>query len=100
MRMRDVRLDMFTRRGGMSCVQIARILQRYLDDGLDDADRERVAAHLSLCRRCGLDERAYVELKAALADSRRRMPEEPVVRLRAFAARLAASDAPPADTDP
>jgi len=100
MRMRDVRLDMFTRRGGMSCVQVVRVLQRYLDGGLDDADRERVAAHLSLCRRCGLDEHVYAELKAALADKGRRLPDQPVVRLRAFAARLATSDPPPADTEP
>ena len=91
MRMRDIRPDMFTNRGGTSCVQVARTLQRYLDGELDEATRVRVAGHLEVCRRCGLDEHAYRDIKAALARQGTAVPSEPLERLRAFAAELAAA---------
>ena len=89
MRMRDVRLDMFKQRGGSSCVQVARKLQQYLDGKLDGAARDKVAAHLAECRRCGLDEAAYREIKAALERRRTEVPPEPLNRLRQFAMELA-----------
>jgi len=95
MKMRDIRPDMFTNRGGASCLQVARTLQRYLDGDLDDATRARVAGHLDVCRRCGLDERAYRDIKAALARRGTTIPDEPIERLRSFAARLAAGDDTP-----
>lgn len=85
MRVRDVRLDMFKQRGGASCVQVARKLQQYLDGELDSAGRDKVAAHLAECRRCGLDEAAYREIKAALERRRTEVPPEPMNRLRQFA---------------
>lgn len=97
MRLRDMRLDMFTKRGGASCVQVARTLQRYLDGDLDEPTRDRIAGHLAVCRRCGLDEQAFLEIKAALADRGTNLPAEPVERLRAFAAQLSADNPPAAD---
>ena len=93
MRMREIRPDMFTKKGGASCVQVARVLQQYLDGELDTSHRALVAGHLSACRRCGLDEKSFREIKSALARRRHELPAEPIDRLRRFAAGLAASDA-------
>lgn len=98
MRMRDMRLDMFTKRGGTTCVQVARTLQRYLDGDLDEPTRAQVADHLAVCRRCGLDEQAYRDIKTALAHRGEAIPTEPIERLRAFAADLSAANPPPTDT--
>jgi len=88
MRMRDLRPDMFTNRGGSSCIQVARTLQRYLDGDLDDDTRAKVAGHVAVCRRCGLDEQAYHDIKDALARRGGAIPDAPIDRLRAFAAEL------------
>ncbi len=98
MRMRDLRLDMFTNRGGTSCVQVARTLQRYLDGDLDDHTRGKVARHLAVCRRCGLDEQAYREIKDALARRGGELPDAPIDRLRAFAGKLSGGDPPTSPT--
>jgi anti-sigma factor RsiW len=95
MRMRDLHLDMFTKRGGASCMQVARTLQRYLDGDLDEPTRARVAGHLDVCRRCGLDAKAYRDIKTALAERGEDLPEEPMERLRAFAAELSSGNSPP-----
>ena len=95
MRMRDIRPDMFTKRGGASCVQVARTLQRYLDGDLDEAARARIAGHLGLCRRCGLDEQAYRAIKESLARRGTAVRSEPLERLRAFAAEIVADGPPP-----
>jgi len=97
MRMRDLRSDMFTNRGGTSCVHVARTLQRYLDGDLDEAARARIAGHLAVCRRCGLDEQAYRDIKTALANNID-VPEEPIDRLRSFAAAISPTGMPPEQT--
>jgi anti-sigma factor RsiW len=95
--MRDLRPDMFTKRGGDRCVHVARVLQRYLDGDLDEPTRARVAGHLAVCRRCGLDEAAYRDIKASLALHGDTVPAEQIDRLRAFAATLTTN---PPSTDP
>ena len=81
-------LDMFRKKGGVSCIQVARILQRYLDDQLDERAASQVAAHLDECRRCGLDAESYREVKMALAHSSRPPSPERVERLTSFVAHL------------
>ena len=98
MRMRDMRLDMFTKRGGTSCVQVARTLQSYLDGDLDEPTRDQVANHLAVCRRCGLDEQTYHDILTALAERSEVIPTEPLERLRAFAADLSAANPPSGHT--
>ena len=93
MRLRDLRLNLFVKRGGASCMQVARQLQSYLDGELDEHARSRVAGHLEACRRCGLDADVYREIKAALAHRSSTLPDAPVERLREFAAHIAATDA-------
>ena len=98
MRMRDLRFDMVTKKGGASCIEVARTLQRYLDRDLDEPTRARVAAHLAVCRRCGLDEQAYRDILSALSRHGDTADGEPIERLRAFAASVAA-DGPPSAGD-
>lgn len=74
-------------RAVLSCMQVRRVLQRYLDGQLDEVTAKRVERHLEACRRCGLEAATYAEIKAALA---RRDGLDPgaVERLTAFVGRL------------
>jgi anti-sigma factor RsiW len=73
----------------LSCRQVGRLLQAYLDDELVDARRARVAAHLDDCLRCGLDASRYRWLKVRLAELAPRTDERQLARLRVFANTLA-----------
>ncbi len=87
-------LEMFRKKGGVNCLQVARILQRYLDDQLDERAAAQVASHLDECRRCGLDAESYREVKRALA-SRAQLPTpRQVERLTAFVAELVTEPKP------
>ncbi|MEO7571611.1 MAG: zf-HC2 domain-containing protein [Acidimicrobiales bacterium] len=72
----------------MSCVQVGRRLQRYLDDDLDDLTARRILRHLEDCRRCGLEASAYTEIKASLGRRAVNVPDDAVTRLRAFGEQL------------
>ena len=74
----------------MSCPEVGRLLQRFLDGELsDDAEVEMLSAHLDECKRCGLEADTYRKIKDALAGRRVPVPQESVDRLRAFGERLA-----------
>ncbi|UQA97058.1 anti-sigma factor family protein [Streptomyces halobius] len=77
----------------MNCMQVARVLQAYLDGESDEVTARRVAAHLEDCRRCGLQARTYREIKEALA-RRERPDEDAVARLRGFGESLLRGGAP------
>ncbi|MPY49878.1 anti-sigma factor family protein [Streptomyces acidicola] len=67
----------------MSCAQVLRVLQEYLDGETDDVTARRVRAHLDGCRDCGLEARTYREIKNALV--RQEQPDaRAVARLRGF----------------
>lgn len=77
-------------------MQVARVLQYYLDGETDEVTARRVAAHLESCRRCGLNASVYREIRGALA--RRETPDpEALDRLRAFGTSLLTD--PAAGTD-
>ena len=74
----------------LTCPEVGRLLQRFLDDELhDDADPEMLSEHLDLCRRCGLEADTYRKIKAALASRQVDVPTESIERLRAFGEQLA-----------
>ncbi len=74
----------------LSCPEVGRLLQRFLDEELDDeAEVEVLSAHLDECKRCGLEADTYRKIKAALADRRALVPQESVERLREFGKQLA-----------
>ena len=70
------------------CPEVGRVLQRYLDDELDEDLSRRVHEHLEGCRRCGLEAAAYEELKDALRRRAATLRPESAQRLRDFASSL------------
>ena len=78
----------------LSCAQVGKVLQTYLDAELDDETAHKVAAHLEDCRRCGLEAETYDALKASLRRGSV-VEAEPVTRLRAFGERLARGEVDP-----
>lgn len=70
--------------GGLECHKVARVLQTYLDGELDRRTAEKAAAHLEVCRKCGLEADTYRQLKEALARRAEPVDTEALDRLRAF----------------
>lgn len=64
------------------------MLQAFLDEEVDERAAGRVAAHLEMCRRCGLEADVYREIKASLARSTSPVPEVALWRLRRFGEEL------------
>lgn len=74
----------------LTCPEVGRLLQRFLDEELDDeAEIEMLSAHLDDCKRCGLEADTYRKIKDALAGRRAPVPQESVDRLREFGKQLA-----------
>lgn len=73
------------------CLRTSRVLQRYLDGEADDLTAARVAAHLEVCRRCGLEAQSYRAIKQAL-HGRGNVDELALRRLRAFSGSLTESE--------
>ncbi|MFP5488162.1 MAG: anti-sigma factor family protein, partial [Acidimicrobiia bacterium] len=71
-------------------------LQQYLDDELDAARGQLIAAHLDDCRRCGLEAETYEQIKQTLASRRADVPDESVDRLREFGRSLIRGEEPSA----
>lgn len=86
----------------LTCREVGRLLQRYLDGETDEPATAKVAEHLEDCRRCGLEAGIYREITAALARHATVLPEAALIRLRRFGQQLAtggASGAPDGDGD-
>lgn len=86
---------LFRSRTQLSCHQVGRMIQSYLDGELDDDATHRVAAHLEDCRRCGMEADTYNALKSALRRGAPQLVGESVERLRAFGERLARGEIDP-----
>jgi len=79
----------------LSCAEVAAVLQSYLDGELDAADRPAVAAHLDVCRDCGLEEVIFRDIKAVLIEPSTDSVDPAVLeRLREFGSKLPSSDQP------
>jgi predicted anti-sigma-YlaC factor YlaD len=86
----------------LTCREVGKLLQRYLDGDTDEHATAKVAEHLDDCLRCGLEARIYREIKASLARQADVLPETTLARLRRFGEQLAADgprDAPAGDGD-
>jgi anti-sigma factor RsiW len=73
----------------LSCQEVGKLLQRYLDGEVDGQLARRVGEHLEDCRRCGLEASIYGEIKAALARQSPALPATTLHRLREFGEQLA-----------
>lgn len=78
----------------LTCREVGKLLQRYLDGETNARATAKVAEHLDDCRRCGLEAGIYREIKASLARQATVLPETTLARLRRFGQRLA-TDGPP-----
>jgi anti-sigma factor RsiW len=76
----------------LSCRQVAKLLQTYLDDELDSDAARKVEDHLEDCIRCGLETEAYQALKASLQRVPAGSTADAVARLRAFGEQLARTE--------
>ena len=72
----------------LSCRQLGKILQSFLDSELDEISTDKVAEHLEDCRRCGMAADEYLEIKASLGRDAPVSLEESLGRLVEFARRL------------
>jgi anti-sigma factor RsiW len=77
----------------LTCREVGKLLQRYLDGYADEHATAKVAEHLEDCRRCGLEAAVYREIKASLA-RRAPFPETTLARLRRFGDQLATGGIP------
>ena len=69
-----------------SCMEVIRKLDAYLDGQIhDELTARRIAAHLDICRRCGLEARTVSDLKASLRRLAPRVDPSTLDRLRRFA---------------
>ena len=74
----------------LSCPEVGRLLQRFLDGELErERDIASLAEHLEECKRCGLEAETYQKIKSALQQRRIEVPPESVTRLREFGEHLA-----------
>ena len=79
----------------LSCREVGKILQSYLDGELDELRTRRVGRHLEMCRRCGMAAETYAEIKLTLRRSAGSPPQDAIDRLRAFGEQLAEGRVPP-----
>lgn len=70
--------------GDLSCRQLGKVLQRYLDGHVDESTQTRVREHLEACRRCGLEADTYERIKRALAARTPQVDQFALRRLREF----------------
>lgn len=82
----------------LSCQEVGKLLQRYLDGEVDGEMARKVGEHLEDCRRCGLEVEVYGEIKAALARQAPALPDAALRRLRDFGEHLANDHSAP-DSD-
>jgi hypothetical protein len=78
-------------RDRIECMRVRPLLQPWLDGELD-VQRERVAAHLEACRRCGLAASTYRSLKERLGGLGQPADPEAVARLETFIGMLTTQD--------
>ena len=76
-------------RDRIECMRVRPLLQSFLDGELDDRQRQRVAAHLEACRRCGLAASTYRSLKRRLSGFAEPVDSDAVARLTEFVDQLA-----------
>ena len=77
------RIIRVSRNEPMDCAAVGKVLQRFIDDELDDGRSGRVAEHLAACSWCTNEADEFRTLKAALAHGRAPV-DDVAARLRAL----------------
>lgn len=72
-----------------SCMEVLRKLDAYMDGQIpDERTARRIAAHLEVCGRCGLEAQTLADLKASLRRLTPRVDPPTLERLQRFAREL------------
>ena len=71
-------------RSTVSCREVGKVLQSYLDGDVEPDFAAKVAEHLDACRDCGLEAETYRRIIASLAGNRPAVDEQTIARLREF----------------
>jgi len=79
---------------GMTCEQVADVLQQYLDEELEASEVPKVLQHLEACRDCGLEATMYTRIKESLQNHQDSPSQDSMSRIRALAEELATSGIP------
>ena len=75
-------------RGSMSCGDVLKVIQSYIDGEIDADTARKVASHLDQCHPCADEERIYHQIKSSLARRRRHVDMEVLEQLMSFGERL------------
>ena len=81
---------------GMTCHQVAEVLQEYLDEELEASQVPKVLKHLEACKDCGLEATMYTRIKESLVSHQQSADEDSMARIRALAQELATTGIPEA----
>lgn len=79
----------------LSCREVGRVLQWYLDGELDEADVPALRAHLDRCKDCGLEAETYEAISESLSQRRPQVDADVLDRLRTFGRELVEADGTP-----
>ncbi|MDH3301115.1 MAG: zf-HC2 domain-containing protein [Acidimicrobiia bacterium] len=75
-------------RGTMSCGDVLKVIQSYIDGEINATTARRVAAHLEQCDPCADEEYIYGQIKASLARRRHKVDMDVLDQLMSFGERL------------
>ncbi len=75
-------------RGSMSCGDVLKVIQSYIDGEIDAETARKVAAHLDQCHPCTEEELIYQQIKSSLSRRRRHVDMEVLEQLMSFGERL------------
>jgi len=75
-------------RGSMSCGDVLKVIQSYIDGEIDADTARKVAAHLDQCNPCADEERIYEQIKMSLARRRRHVDMDVLNQLMSYGERL------------
>ncbi len=78
----------------LSCKQVGKDLQSFLDGETTEVSSDDLKAHLEACKDCGLEADVYRKIKDALGRQAEPVDEDSLHRLRDFGRKLADSDEP------
>lgn len=75
-------------RGSMSCGDVLKVIQSYIDGEIDANTARKVAAHLEQCHHCADEEHIYAQIKTSLAKRRHHVDMDVLEQLMSYGERL------------
>ncbi len=78
----------FRRSADVTCREVGRALQSYLDGDVETDFAAKIAEHLEKCKDCGLEEETYQQIKDSLARQQPGVDDEAIERPREFGRKL------------